>query len=123
VSRLLVIVIYVSILTCGAIVLLGLGASAPAMTQQGGALLTALWGSLCVIAGCVGLVNLWLRARQWEILAALIGASATLTWTASLILQAIDVRSLNTVSAACMGTTLTALLAHRAWRAALDESP
>jgi hypothetical protein len=117
----LIVIIYVSIFACGVIAILG--APLPALIRQGGGVVTVAWGSLCVIAGCMGLVNLWLRARQWEILAALIGASATLTWTASLILQAIDVRSLNTVSAACMGTTLTALLAHRAWRAALDESP
>lgn len=112
-GRWLVMVAYACLIACGVITLLG--APSPTFERQGGGALTLTWGSLCVIAGCVAVVSAVRRARPWEILGALFGASAVAGWVGSLILQGVKAQTLNTASATCMGTALTALLAYRAW--------
>lgn len=114
-NRALVMMVYATLVICGVIAIIGF--PSPALEKQGGGVLTLIWSSLCVVAGCVGIVSASRRLRPWwEILAALIGASAAGTWTASLILQGVGTETLDVASATCMGAALTALLVHRARR-------
>lgn len=113
-SRILITIVYSSLIICGVVAILG--SPSPTLERQGGDVVTLVWSSLCVIAGCGGIASTWRRSRTWEILSALIGASASGAWAASLILQGINAGTLNTASAACMGVALTALLAFRARR-------
>ena len=113
-QRALVLIAYSSLIICGVIALSG--APSPTLARQGGGLITPMWASLCVIAGLLGDFGALRRSLIWELPGAWLGALASLVWTLSLILQGIDLRSLNTASAACMGIALTALLVHRARR-------
>jgi len=114
VNKTLIMIVYMSLIICGVIAILG--APSPTLERQGGDAITIVWSSLCVAAGCVGTVSAWWRSRVWEVFAALSGAVASFAWTVSLVLQGANAGSLSTASAACMGTALTALLAYRARR-------
>jgi len=109
--------VYVSLATCGVIAFLG--SPSPTLERQGGVVVTPVWASLCIVAGCVGLVSIWRHSKTGEILGALLGASAVAAWTASLILQGVRAGTWNTASAACMGMAFTALLIYRARRIVL----
>lgn len=120
-ERVLLTVVYGSQIACGAIGVLG--DPSPTLERQGGVLLTLVWSSLCVLAGVIGLCGGWMHRRPWELLGALIGASASAAWAASLIIQAVKTASWDPVTAICMGLAFTSLLAYRASRVARSPRP
>ena len=87
--------------------------SSPVLQVQGGRIITVAW-SICGLLGCVTGIMGTLRDRpMWEVLGLTIGASASLTWAAALIMQAVDTHSRSPLTAACLALTSVMLIAQR----------
>lgn len=83
------------------------------IADRGGHLITIIWGTFCLVAATAGLVGMIL-AKQWlQVLGTALAATASLTWCAALVLQAIHTESAAPLTAACMAATLAAKFAHR----------
>jgi len=90
-----------------------------ALAREGGQTLVIIWGTLCLIGGFLGLTGLFLRKTLIELIGGGLAATVSLTWTASLVLQAISTWSPVALPAACVAGALTLLLVQRqvdAWR-------
>jgi hypothetical protein len=108
---------YLLIMTCG--VLVFAAAPSTSLSQQGGYLIVVVWALLCLLGGLLGTVGLLFRRVPMELFGAGLGASASLTWGAALVLQAVRMASTVPLTAACLAVALTALLVQRwvdAWR-------
>lgn len=83
------------------------------LEQQGGPLITIVWGVLCLVCGLAGCAGLLARRPLLEVVASFMGITASLTWAAALVLQAVHTRSALPLTAACMVGALTAMFAER----------
>ena len=84
----------------------------PTLLMQGGYYVVVPWGTTCLVGGVTGLVGLiWHRSLS-ELIGASLGASASLTWTAALIVQATSTQSA-AYTAACMAGVLALLFTQR----------
>lgn len=89
------------------------GAPSPSLAQLAGPFITAFWGTLCLGGGLAGLVGLIFQRPVIELVGATAGASASLTWAASLIMQAVITESAKSLTAACVAGALAGLFAQR----------
>lgn len=97
----------------GASGVLAAAGSSPVLQLQGGRAITIAW-SVCGLAGAVvGILGLVADRPTWEVLGLTIGASASLTWAAALIMQSIDTHSGSSLTAACLALTSVTLIAQR----------
>lgn len=83
------------------------------IADRGGYLITVIWGVFCLVAAISGLTGMILRRLWLEVLGTALAATASLTWCAALVLQAIHTESAAPLTAACMAATLAAKFAHR----------
>jgi hypothetical protein len=95
---------------CGLLVLLGWPPS-PSLAEQGGRVIIDFWAIQGVVAALFGLVGLLFKRWMLVVAGSWLAASASLTWGASLILQALTTQSATPLTAACMAATLSAVLA------------
>lgn len=97
--------------SCGVLVFVATPSSS--LVDQGGRAIVTTWGVVCLTGGACGLVGLITERRLFEVLGAGLGATASLTWCASLILQAVSTENAVPLTAACMAASLAGMFAHR----------
>lgn len=83
------------------------------LVDQGGWIIVYTWGTFCLVGGIGGVLGLIFRRRPIEVLGAALGVTASLTWCASLVLQAVSIGSAVPLTAACMTASLASMFAHR----------
>jgi hypothetical protein len=88
-------------------------AASTSLVQQGGPAIAMLWGVVSLSGSVLGLFGLVTSRVVVELIGAALGAAASLTWVAALLLQAVSTGSLIPLTAACMVTMLTVLLLQR----------
>jgi hypothetical protein len=85
----------------------------PSLLSQGGRVIVDVWALFCLVGGIAGVVGLVLPRPQVEAGGVIFLSSASLTWTVSLILQAVSAGTVIPLTAAAIAGALTAKLAHR----------
>jgi hypothetical protein len=102
---------YLLLASCGVLVF----ASTPSrsLVDQGGAAIVVTWGVFCLVGGLSGAAGVISQRRIPEVLGAALGATASLTWCVSLILQAVSTKNAVPLTAACMAASLAAMLLKR----------
>lgn len=83
------------------------------LLQQGGLVIVVAWGVFCLTGSILGLFGISTGRTLFELLGCGLGASASLTWTVSLVLQAVARGNALPLTAACMAGMLTVLLIQR----------
>lgn len=83
------------------------------LVDQGGWFIVYAWGTFCLVGGISGGLGLIFKRRPVEVLGAALGVTASLTWCASLVLQAVSTENAVPLTAACMTASLAAMFAHR----------
>ena|SRR5687768_4363171 len=94
-------------------VLVFAAAPAQSLLDQGGYGVVYPWGMFCLVAAVSGLTGMISKQRWLEVLGTVLGATASLTWCAAIVLQAIHTQNAAPLTAACMAATLAAKFAHR----------
>lgn len=100
--------LYAALIACGLLSLLF--QPSPAVERQGGQVIVIAISAVLLLAGATGLYGRWRPDAVIELIGAGTGVVAGMVWTGSLILQAIDTKSLTGGAAACFGTSYTVLL-------------
>jgi hypothetical protein len=93
--------------------LLALTGPSPVLLKQGGHVIAVVWGIFCLTGAALGVTGLLRRNTVIELVGDTLGASATLTWAAALIMQAHDERSIGSLTAACLAGVLVAHIGQR----------
>lgn len=93
--------------------LLALTGTSPVLLKQGGHIIAVAWGVFCLTGSLLGFVGLLRRNTVIELVGDTLGASATLTWAAALIMQAHDDGSIGPLTAACLAGVLVAHIGQR----------
>lgn len=85
------------------------------LEKQGGNLIIAVWSSCCVLGMSLGLSGFLFRKTVLEILGVGLLTTASLTWAAAVILQAVTQSNdaARTVTAICLALSVAALLTQR----------
>jgi hypothetical protein len=110
-ARLLLLVSYLLLGSCG--VLVFAATPSTSLVDQGGWKIVATWAVVCLTGGVFGATGVITRRRPIEALGAALGATASLTWCGSLILQAVSTENAVPLTAACMAASLAGMFAHR----------
>lgn len=88
--------------------------ASPILLSQGGRVIVDVWGGFCLVGGLGGVIGLVWPLALVETVGVILLSSASLTWTVSLILQAVTAGTTVPLTAASIAGALTAKLAHRA---------
>jgi hypothetical protein len=86
----------------------------PSLKSQGGQAIVDVWAAFCVVGGISGATGLLWPLKLVELVGVILLGSASLTWTTSLILQAVVTSTAVPLTAAAIAGALTSVLAHRA---------
>jgi hypothetical protein len=115
-GRLWLIVAY-GLFTCsGVLALIG---PSPVLLKQGGHTIAVAWAVCCFACAVAGLYGTLRRRVVVELGGLTLGASASLTWAAALIMQAVDTHSVSSLTAASLALTSVTLVGQR-WVEAAD---
>lgn len=110
-GRLFLLASYLLLGSCGVLVFVATPSSS--LVDQGGGAIVKTWGVFCLVGGVSGAAGLIMRKRPIEVPGAALGVTASLTWCASLILQAVSTQNAVPLTAACMAASLAGMFAHR----------
>lgn len=111
---------YILFAASGFLALIG---PSPVLLKQGGHVISIVWGIFCLTGAALAITGLLRRSRVIELMGDTLGASATLTWAAALIMQAHDERSIGSLTAACLAGVLVAHIGQRWSDARRQERP
>jgi hypothetical protein len=82
------------------------GDPSPTLLNQGGPGVVVAWGLFCLVGGLLAGAGFVIPYPPMELVGLGLGATASLTWCAALVLQAVQNQTTTSLTAACMAAVL-----------------